>query len=103
MQEKRQLLRSLPRLPPDEQELHVRKLSAVDISDSALDKAIHVTAPRSDELRWEELRVEIWKGSLAIYNDALDHEAFVASEVIEHVRPALPLPCRPNVDVFKVN
>lgn len=42
-------------------------------------------APRE---RWEDLRVELWHGSLDIYNDALDNfEAFVLTEVIEHLSP----------------
>ena len=36
--------------------------------------------------RWEPLRVDLWQGSFAYYEEAIDNfEAVVASEVIEHL------------------
>lgn len=36
--------------------------------------------------RWEDLRVEIWQGSLDVYNEAFDNfEAIIMTEVIEHL------------------
>ncbi|GAA97122.1 hypothetical protein E5Q_03797, partial [Mixia osmundae IAM 14324] len=36
--------------------------------------------------RWEELRIEFWHGGLETYNESIDScEAFVASEVLEHL------------------
>ncbi|KAM0751492.1 hypothetical protein T439DRAFT_312777 [Meredithblackwellia eburnea MCA 4105] len=102
------VLRSVPRPPSDENELHIRRLVALDINSDSLQDAIRITspiaAPSAESLgeipaappawgsttreRWENIRTEIWSGSLEVYNEAFDGlDAVVATEVIEHLTP----------------
>jgi hypothetical protein len=92
-------LQRIQRPEPALRELHLRRICAVDVDRDALAQAISATAPPSPPTpgrsssdfsatpdRWEELRVEIFHGSLESYNESLDDtEIFVASEVVEHL------------------
>jgi hypothetical protein len=91
--------KGLPGPRVQDKELHLRRIAGLDISQDSLLEAIEVTAPPPEEPspfftyfsysnrdRWEDLRVELWQGSLDVYNDALDNfEAFIMTEVIEHL------------------
>lgn len=91
--------KALPGPRVQDKELHLRRIAGLDISQDSLLEAIEVTAPPPEEPspfftyfsysnrdRWEDLRVELWQGSLDVYNDALDNfEAFIMTEVIEHL------------------
>ena len=87
----------------DSLEIHISKLYGLDISPDALEECIQVTAPPldpdpdSDEdntdkatryrlsvtlPRWEPLEVQLWLGSLAVYNPTfVDVDCIVATEV----------------------
>lgn len=90
--------KELPGARAQDKELHLRRIAGLDIQDSVLKEAIEATAPPPIEpspfasyyaaarQRWEDLRVEIWQGSLDVYNDAFDNfEAIIMTEVIEHL------------------
>lgn len=94
-----------------EKQLHLRRLAGLDIRPDLLDLAAKATAPVSrplvssangdsegpaegiganlstrQPLRWEPLLVELWQGSLDVYNENLDgYECFIATEVVEHL------------------
>jgi hypothetical protein len=91
-------LRRIERPEPEMRELHLRRICALDSDRNALDQAVRETAPPppptpsssssyfAPRERWEDLRIEIWQGSLDFYNESLDGtEVVVASEVIEHL------------------
>lgn len=97
-----EILDKYKRLPGprvQDKELHLRRIAGLDITEDSLLEAIEATAPPpeqpspfftyfsySNRDRWEDLRVELWQGSLDVYNDALDNfEAFIMTEVIEHL------------------
>lgn len=92
-QEKLAVLRSIPRLPPTENELHLRRLIGIDIDRNECELAAKVVkAPTesfgSSQQRWEDLFVEIYEGGVEVHNDALENvEAIVLTEVIEHLTP----------------
>lgn len=94
----------LSKLPPGDalsKDLHLKRIVGLDVDLSALQQAVKVTAPHPipilseedeisglsrSELRWEPLKVELWQGSLDVYNGSLmGYEAFVATEVVEHL------------------
>lgn len=93
--------KKLPGPRKEDKELHLRRIAGLDITEDALLEAIEVTAPPPEEPspflsyfsysnrdRWEDLRVELWQGSLDVYNDSLDNfEAVIMTEVIEHLYP----------------
>ncbi|KAK9893735.1 hypothetical protein P389DRAFT_174580 [Cystobasidium minutum MCA 4210] len=93
--------KKLPGPRKQDKELHLRRIAGLDLTEDVLLEAIEVTAPPPEEPspflsyftysnrdRWEDLRVELWQGSLDVYNDALDNfEAFIMTEVIEHLYP----------------
>ncbi|KAK4696028.1 small RNA 2'-O-methyltransferase, partial [Phenoliferia sp. Uapishka_3] len=91
------VLRSVPRPPAKQSELHLRRLVGVDVNRDSLDVAIRNAIPQQrkaagesswERERWEELRIELWAGGLEVYNDALAGlDAIVATEVIEHLQP----------------
>ncbi|EJD06950.1 uncharacterized protein FOMMEDRAFT_76349 [Fomitiporia mediterranea MF3/22] len=75
-------------------DLHISHLAGLDIASRALTSCIARTAPEShlfqyhrDDLpRWEPLEVNIWHGSLSVYNpEFVDVECIVSTEVIEHL------------------
>lgn len=101
----------LPKLRPQDKELHLRRIAGLDISPEALQEAVYQTSPSPYEMeqqeaaaehsngggshffhaplerdRWEDLRIELWQGSLDIYNEAFDNfDSFILTEVIEHL------------------
>lgn len=96
-------LRSIPRRDTTENDLHLRKVIGVDISHENLLHAVKVVeppkvvekttadswSPRPQE-RWEDLTVQLYEGSLEIYNEALENiEAIVATEVRGRPSPAV--------------
>ncbi|BGP03927.1 Small RNA 2'-O-methyltransferase [Rhodotorula toruloides] len=92
-QEKLAVLRSIPRVPPNENELHLRRLIGIDIDRAECELAAKVvkapTEPSGSSQRWEDLFVEIYEGGVEVHNDALlNVEAIVLTEVIEHLTPA---------------
>ncbi|KDE04710.1 hypothetical protein MVLG_04849 [Microbotryum lychnidis-dioicae p1A1 Lamole] len=88
-------LRRVPRLNPEEEELHLRRVIGVDILRSSLQQAARVTDPEAGGAsphasRWEECRVELYEGGLESYNQVFEGvEAMIATEVIEHLPPHL--------------
>ena len=95
-----QKYKQLPEMRAGDKELHLRRIAGLDVQDWALQEAIDATAPPPVEPspmasyysaareRWEDLRVEIWQGSLDVYNEAFDNfEAMIMTEVIEHLHP----------------
>lgn len=86
-------VRAVPRLDPNDLELHLRRLVGVDVRKDSLENAIRVIAPPPVSAvdgettgegieRWEEMRCEIWEGGLEVYNEALEQmEAMVVTEV----------------------
>lgn len=85
-------VRAVPRLNPNDSELHLRRLVGVDLRKESLENAIHVVEPPAPRVegegtgeeseRWEEMRCEIWEGGLEVYNEALEQmEAMVVTEV----------------------
>ncbi|ORY56804.1 hypothetical protein BCR35DRAFT_284068 [Leucosporidium creatinivorum] len=99
--QKLQVLRSIPRRNPTENELHLRKVIGVDIRADSLQQAAKVVeppapterregeswSPRQQE-RWEGLSVQLYEGGLEVYNEALENvEAVIATEVLEHLTP----------------
>ncbi|SCV74762.1 BQ2448_7791 [Microbotryum intermedium] len=88
-------LRKVPRLNPEEEELHLRRVIGVDVLRSSLQQAARVTDPdgegaSSHASRWEECRVELYEGGLESYNQVFEGvEAMIATEVIEHLPPHL--------------
>jgi len=95
------LLSTLPRDQDLGKDLHLRRIAGLDIDASALGHAKAATAPTAlpsltaeeelsglirQPLRWEDLKVELWHGSLDVYNGNLaGYDAFVATEVVEHL------------------
>ena len=100
--------RQLPKLRPQDKELHLRRIAGLDVVPELLAEAIAETAPppsaakrasdasgesssytfsfMDDRDRWESLQIELWLGSLDTYNETLDNfEAFLMTEVIEHL------------------
>ncbi|GAA5897704.1 hypothetical protein JCM5296_000858 [Sporobolomyces johnsonii] len=98
--DKLSLLRSVPRPPAEQSELHLRKLVGVDLDPTACRKAAQACRPpekeeeggsrwKSSNWRWEELRAEVYSGAVEVYNEALEGvEAIVLTEVIEHLTPS---------------
>ncbi|BGP35812.1 hypothetical protein JCM10296v2_007664 [Rhodotorula toruloides] len=91
-QEKLAVLRSIHRVPPNENELHLRRLIGIDIDRAKCDLAAKVVKAPTDlsgsAQRWEDLFVEIYEGGVEVHNDALlNVEAIVLTEVIEHLTP----------------
>ncbi|GAA6062513.1 hypothetical protein JCM10212_001563 [Sporobolomyces blumeae] len=87
------ILRRIPRPPPESRDLHLEKLVGVDLDLSACRVAAERVGPLQDDTmyRWEELTVQVYHGGAEVYNDALEGvEAVVLTEVIEHMTsPAL--------------
>jgi hypothetical protein len=88
--------KQIPPLRPQDKELHLRRIAGLDVVPELLEMAIEATAPppprpssdmfAMDWDRWEDLRVELWQGSLDVYNDALDNfDSIIMTEVIEHL------------------
>lgn len=94
------LLRLIPRVEPNENELHLRRVVGLDVRKEVLERAKEVVRPLTKEEeqqeqegsngawgvkereRWEELRVELWEGGLEAYNETFEGiEAVVATEV----------------------
>ncbi|PFH48761.1 hypothetical protein AMATHDRAFT_109204, partial [Amanita thiersii Skay4041] len=84
--------------------LHITRLHGLDVSSEDLEFAIRDTEPISSDqapynatfftsytnesIRWDELRVGIWKGGLeTINNEFVNIECIVGTEVIEHLTP----------------
>ncbi|CDR48780.1 hypothetical protein NBRC10512_007195 [Rhodotorula toruloides] len=91
-QEKLTVLRSIPRVPPNENELHLRRLIGIDIDRAECELAAKVvkapTESSGSSQRWEDLFVEIYEGGVEVHNDALlNVEAIVLTEVVEHLTP----------------
>ncbi|BGP43898.1 hypothetical protein JCM10449v2_007955 [Rhodotorula kratochvilovae] len=87
------LLASLPPPSPSSRGLHLSRLIGIDADPSACEKAAKVCAPPAEgearEPRWEEMRTEVWRGGVEVYNEALEGvDAFVMTEVIEHLTPS---------------
>lgn len=80
-------LRSVPRRPPHQQQLHLRRLIGVDVDRASVERASVVTQPPrpdagADAERWEELKVDLYEGGAEVYNSALERtEAMIATEV----------------------
>ncbi|GAA5913242.1 hypothetical protein JCM8208_003244 [Rhodotorula glutinis] len=84
------LVASIPPPPPRRRGLHLSRLVGVDGDLSACQMAAKACEPRQgdgeDELRWDELRTEVWHGGVEVYSPALESvDAFVMTEVIEHL------------------
>lgn len=90
------VLRRVPRGPPEQNELHLRRLVGVDVSVKALENAAKVVGPAEEEAnrvadggwvreeseRWEELRIELYEGGLELHNPGLDGiDGMIATEV----------------------
>ncbi|GAA5839878.1 hypothetical protein JCM9279_005193 [Rhodotorula babjevae] len=91
-QEQAALVASIPPPPSRRRGLHLSRLVGVDADLSACQAAVKACAPPpqrdgKDELRWDELRTEVWHGGVEVYNDALAQgvDAFIMTEVIEHL------------------
>lgn len=93
-----QKYKALQGLRAEDKELHLRRIAGLDVQESVLKEAIESTAPQPVEPspfasyysaareRWEDLRVEIWQGSLDVYNEAFDNfEGIIMTEVVEHL------------------
>lgn len=93
--QKLDVLRSIPRRDPTENELHLNRVIGVDINHESLLQARKVVeppkqvekraedewSPRQPE-RWEELSVQLYEGGLEVYNESLENiEAMVLTEV----------------------
>lgn len=88
---KRNLVRSIERDPAQDNELHLSRVAALDIDRRSIDQLARLLQSRADSNpsgsvtaceRWEDLRLEVWEGSLEVYNGAFDGlDAIVASEV----------------------
>ncbi|BGP20707.1 hypothetical protein JCM10213_001047 [Rhodosporidiobolus nylandii] len=102
-QEKRLLLATLPPPKHNEKELHLRRLLGVDIDEEACFRALQNCQPSprpfsayggeggppDNGTRWAELKIEVYKGGVEVYNEAIEGvEAVVMNEVIEHLTPA---------------
>jgi hypothetical protein len=90
-QAKLDVLASLPTTPPQERELHLKRLVGVDMSAEACETAAK-NCSRSigkddkekigNETRWEELEMEVWLGGVESENEKLKGvEAIVLTEV----------------------
>ncbi|GAA5931183.1 hypothetical protein JCM1841_003481 [Sporobolomyces salmonicolor] len=97
--DKLSILRSVPRPPAEQSELHLRKLVGIDLDPAACRKAGEACRPPEKEeggsrwtsanRRWEELRADVYSGAVEVYNEALEGvEAVVLTEVIEHLTPS---------------
>lgn len=83
-------------------EIHLSSLHALDLKSEALELAIRITKPREglgpyEMERWEALEVNLWLGSLGVYNYRFKGlDLAFATEVIEHLPPVrLPSPPPP--------
>jgi hypothetical protein len=100
---KLQVLRSIPRRDPTQNELHLRKVIGVDIRTESLQQAAKVVeppapierregeswSPRQQE-RWEGMSVQLFEGGLEVYNEALENlEAVIATEVSSGSKPSV--------------
>lgn len=91
---KADLVASIPPPMPRHHGLHLERLVGVDADLAACEKAALVCAPSeskagSHDLRWEELRTEVWHGGVEVYNEALEGvDAFVMTEVLLLCRSA---------------
>lgn len=79
--------------------LHAIHLHGLDISASDLEFAVKTTTPFKEAgheegssyrlyagIRWEDLKVALWKGGLEVFNEEfVDVECIVSTEVIEHL------------------
>lgn len=90
--EKMQILRQVPRVRPEENELHLSRVIGIDCDRTTCEAAAKVVDPASSaqglfaggpgEARWEDLRVEVYEGAIEVFNDALQEvEAIVLTEV----------------------
>ncbi|KAF8591060.1 hypothetical protein K439DRAFT_1402650 [Ramaria rubella] len=93
-------------LPPTQSDLYLKTIHGLDPHPPNCELAALSTAPppfdkppftgydrwRKRDARWMPLEVSIWEGGFEAINDAFEGDnvdAFVASEVIEHLTPAL--------------
>ncbi|KIK57391.1 hypothetical protein GYMLUDRAFT_203822 [Collybiopsis luxurians FD-317 M1] len=83
--------------------LHIRRLSGLDISALDLKFAVQAVTPSStnpetldpwklshsqEVIRWEDMTARIWQGGLEVINEEfVGTQAIVSSEVIEHLPP----------------
>ncbi|KAI5116651.1 hypothetical protein M0805_004913 [Coniferiporia weirii] len=72
-------------------DLHLARLAGLDASRPAIERCIELTKQRTDclgLLRWEDLEVKLWHGSLDVFNaEFVGTDCIVSSEVIEHLPP----------------
>lgn len=98
-QGKLDVLRRVPRVEADQNELHLRRLVGLDISNISLAIATRVVRPvevevttdsgvdgsgwvREESERWDQLRVELYEGGLELYNPSLEAiDGMIATEV----------------------
>ena len=95
--EKLAILRKVPRLKPEENELHLSRVVGVDLDRKACEEATRTVKPPSAESsfatldRWEELRVEVYEGGVEIFNDGLKGvDAIILTEVSSELRCIRP-------------
>ncbi|GAA5927085.1 hypothetical protein JCM3775_002442 [Rhodotorula graminis] len=84
------IVASVPPPPARRRGLHLSRLVGVDGDLAACQAAVNACQPRQghdeNELRWDDLHLEVWHGGVEVYASALEGvEAFVVTEVIEHL------------------
>ncbi|GAA5982876.1 hypothetical protein JCM10908_006819 [Rhodotorula pacifica] len=97
--EKLAVLRRVPRVLHEENELHLSRVIGVDLDRTECEAAARTVKPLGAEKngrvstpgqdRWEDLRVEVYEGGVEVFNEALQGvEAVILTEVIEHLSEA---------------